>query len=93
LEIVELRAEFGEGKSGSQAFFIISNGSLCEAKINDGQCTDVASLTVDFDISASEEHIPVCGSEHELLVRKAVATDLRKSIIDPTFGINGRGRF
>lgn len=93
LEIIELRREFGEGKSGSQAFFMISSGSVCEAKINDRQCVNVASFTLDFDILASEEHIPVCGTEHELMVRKKITADLRKSIADPTFGINGRGRF
>lgn len=91
-EIAKLREEFGEGRTGTNAFLIIAVGSVCEGRTEEKRCDKVASFTIDFDIFGEAEHIPVCGQEHGQFVRQAVARDLHKSIYDPTFATNGRGR-
>lgn len=91
-EIMALRKKFNNGQAGNQAFYIIAAGAQCAARINGEQCPNVAAYTLDFDVMAEAEHIPVCSKQHGQMVQKEVAHDLHLAVNDPTFGMNGNGR-
>jgi len=81
------REDFGTGRAGGTAWWIINRGAKCK------NCDQPASHTIDVDIQGDLEFFPSCG-DCDAAIIAILKHDLGLIQIDTvnTFSSNGHGR-